>query len=99
MHKIGRVSLRGCLMLAKTGESAVRNMIFVMTALVAIVNSGSFTLEAAADGSPAVRQSKNVRHVCEGPNCGPYAPCGARCPTICPAVTRAFRSMALTGPM
>jgi len=42
-------------MLAKAGESAVRNMMFVMTAVVAIVSSGSFTLEAAADGGPGVR--------------------------------------------
>ena len=85
-------------MLAKAGESAVRNMMFVMTAVVAIVSSGSFTLEAAADGGPGVRQSKNVRHVCEGAKCGPYAPCGARCPTICPGGYSCFPLYGAYGP-
>jgi len=85
-------------MLAKAGESAVRNMMFVMTAIVAVVNSGSFTLEAAADGGPAVQQSKSVRHVCEGPKCGPYAPCGVRCPRICPGGYSCFPLYGAYGP-
>ena len=76
----------------------MRNMMFLMTVALAIVNSGSFTLEAVADGGPAVRQSKNVRHVCEGPKCGPYTPCGARCPTICPGGYSCFPLYGAYGP-
>ena len=73
----------------------MRNAMFVMTAVLAIVN---FTLEAVADGGPAVRESKKVRHVCEGPRCGPYAPCGVRCPTICPGGYSCFPLYGAYGP-
>ena len=52
----------------------MRNMMFVMTAVLAVAHSGGFTLEAADDGGPHERQSKKVRHACQGPKCGPYAP-------------------------
>ena len=76
----------------------MRNMMFVMTAVLAIAHSGSFIREAAADGGPPVRQSKKVRHVCEGRKCGPYAPCGARCPRICPGGYSCFSLYGAYGP-
>ena len=73
----------------------MRNAMFVMTAVLAIVK---FTIEAVADGGPTVRQSKKAQHVCEGPKCGPYAPCGARCPIICPGGYSCFPLYGAYGP-
>ena len=72
----------------------MRNMMLVMTAVLAVALSGGFTLEAVADG----RQSKKVRHVCEGPKCGPYAPCGAPCQRICPGGYSCFPLYGAYGP-
>jgi hypothetical protein len=76
----------------------VRNMKFVMAAVLAIVNSGNFTLEAVADGGPPVRQSMKARIVCGGPRCGPYAPCVARCQSICPGGYSCFPLYGAYGP-
>ena len=62
----------------------MRKAVLTATAAFALVCSGCLTLGAVADQAPAVRHSKNVRHVCQGPHCGPYAPCGARCRIVCP---------------
>jgi hypothetical protein len=40
--------------------------VMCLMTVLAVVNCGCFTLEAAADGGPAVRQSKKVRALCEG---------------------------------
>jgi hypothetical protein len=85
-------------MLAKAQGDAVRNTMLAMTAILAVVSSGGFLLEAVADGAPVVRQSKQVRRICEGPKCGSYAPCGARCQTICPDRYSCFPLYGAYGP-
>jgi hypothetical protein len=51
---------------------------FTLAAVVTLIASGALTQGARADEGPPVRHAKRV-HACHGPNCGPYAPCGARC--------------------
>ena len=53
-------------------------------ALVSFGSLSSLTRDAMADGAPVVRYSKKIRHICLGPHCGPYAPCGVRCRIVCP---------------
>jgi hypothetical protein len=61
----------------------MRKTMLAMTAIVSAVCSDGFLGEAAADGAPVLRHSTLLRRICKGPNCGPYAACGARCQTIC----------------
>jgi hypothetical protein len=62
----------------------MRKLIFFgLMAAVALACSDSFGPPARADEAPAVRH-KRVRQVCTGRDCGPYAPCDARCRIICP---------------
>ena len=62
----------------------MRNIIIAMAAVFALVPSGSLMPDAMADEGPVVHHSKKIRHICLGPHCGPYAPCGVRCRIVCP---------------
>ena len=55
-----------------------------VAAIFVLVSFGGLTREAMADESAVIRHSKKVRQACHGPKCGPYAPCGVRCPIVCP---------------
>ncbi len=55
---------------------------FIAAAMLALAACGLGTPSAKADGLPAVRHAR-VHHVCTGPHCGPYQPCGARCRIAC----------------
>src|SRR5437588_7765350 len=52
--------------------------------VLALVTTGLASAASAADEAPVVRHTKKVKRVCVGPECGPYAPCGARCRPVCP---------------
>jgi hypothetical protein len=56
---------------------------FVVMAAVTLSSSDWVGPAARADEAPAARH-KRVRQACTGPDCGPYAPCGARCRVVCP---------------
>ncbi len=56
---------------------------FVVMAAVALTACDGGGPAARADEAPTMRH-KTVRLACSGPNCGPYAPCGARCRVVCP---------------
>jgi hypothetical protein len=45
---------------------------------------GAINGSANADEGPAVRHARRSAPTCQGPKCGPYAPCGVRCRVICP---------------
>jgi hypothetical protein len=62
----------------------MRKAVLTMTAGFALVSADCIGQVAVADEAPAIRHSKMVRHVCHGPHCGPYAPCGGRCRIVCP---------------
>jgi hypothetical protein len=66
-------------------------------ATVMIVACGGLTADAIAAEGPVVRHGK-ARHVCVGPRCGPYAPCGVRCRTICPDGYSCFPLYGAYGP-
>ncbi len=59
----------------------MRKVILAVTAAFVLAGSGWLTPDAAADGMPVARHK--VRHVCHGPKCGPYTPCGWRCRIVC----------------
>ena len=62
----------------------MRKTVLTMTAVLALVSTGGLTPGAVADETTAIRHSKKVGHVCQGPHCGPYTPCGVRCRIVCP---------------
>jgi hypothetical protein len=62
----------------------MRKIVLTIAAVFALVSSGSLMPSAMADEAPVVRHSKRLHHICLGPRCGPYAPCGARCRVVCP---------------
>jgi hypothetical protein len=62
----------------------MRKAVLTMTAVFALVCTGCLSQVAIADEAPAIRNSKKVGHVCQGPHCGPYTPCGVRCRIVCP---------------
>ena len=55
-----------------------------IAAVFALIFSASLMPGAIADEAAVVRHSKKIRHICHGPRCGPYAPCGVRCRIVCP---------------
>jgi hypothetical protein len=59
----------------------MRRMLAMLAAILVIIGT-SFT--SAADEAVPMRHTKKVKRVCVGPKCGPYAPCGVRCRTVCP---------------
>ena len=61
----------------------MRGLIFVGMMAVALSSSEWAAPVARADEAPVVRHRK-ARPACIGRECGPYAPCGARCRIICP---------------
>ena len=62
----------------------MRKTLYTLVAVLALAASGCLTQRALADGIRGVRHGKVVRHVCRGPQCGPYAPCGVQCWRPCP---------------
>jgi hypothetical protein len=58
----------------------MRNTMFTLAAMLALGSSGCLTQGALADEPPPVRHAKKA---CQGPHCGPYKPCGARCRVVC----------------
>jgi len=62
----------------------MRKIALTVATVSALVSTGSLTPEATADEAPVVRHSNKLRHICRGPHCGPYAPCGVRCRVVCP---------------
>ena len=81
----------------RTGRD-MRKAVLTMTAVFALVCSGCLLPGAVADEAPAIRLSKNVR-VCHGPHCGPFAPCGVRCPIVCPDRYPCFPLYGAYGPI
>ena len=77
----------------------MRNMMFVMTAVLAVAHSGSFTFEAAADGGPPCVKARKCDMFVRVRNAGLTRHVGRDASASVRADTRAFRSMALTGPM
>ena len=57
--------------------------IVLATAAIFAVSSG-LTPRVMASEAPIVRYSRNIRHICHGPHCGPHTPCGVRCRVVCP---------------
>jgi len=57
--------------------------IVLTTAAIFAVSSG-LAPRVMAGEAPIVRYSRNIRHICPGPHCGPYTPCGVRCHVVCP---------------
>ena len=49
--------------------------VIVVAATIAVAISWVGASSALADEGPRVHRTK-VRHVCHGPRCGPYMPCG-----------------------
>jgi hypothetical protein len=76
----------------------MRKTILALVAVLALAASGCLTRAAMADGMPVVRHSKVVHHVCRGPHCGPYAPCGAPCRMVCPDSYSCFPLYGAYGP-
>ena len=62
----------------------MRKIALTVATVSALVSTGSLMPEATADEAPVVHHSNKMRHICRGPNCGPYAPCGVRCRIVCP---------------
>ena len=62
----------------------MRKIVLIIAAVFALVSSGFLMPSAMADEAPVIRHSKRHHHICLGPRCGPYAPCGVRCRVVCP---------------
>jgi hypothetical protein len=61
----------------------MRKLIFFVVMVAITLSSSDWVGPAVrADEAPAVRH-KRVRQACTGSDCGPYAPCGARCRVVC----------------
>jgi hypothetical protein len=64
--------------------------IFVMMSIFAFIICNGLSQVARADGVPIIRQTKKVRPACQGPKCGPYAPCEAGCRVVCPDISSCY---------
>jgi hypothetical protein len=78
------------------GADMIRKVLLA-TAAVMIVACGSVAPDAMAADGLVVRHSR-IRHVCVGPKCGPFAPCGAHCRRICPGGYSCFSLYGAYGP-
>jgi hypothetical protein len=67
---------------ARAGQVMHRIILFIVTVAVGLTSSEGAGPPARADELPVVRHK--VVRACNGPLCGPYAPCGARCRVSCP---------------
>jgi hypothetical protein len=77
----------------------MRKRILAVMSGLALISSGCLMGGAIADEAPVVR-SKNVRARCQGPYCGPYAPCvGGRCRVACPPYSPCFPLYGAYGPI
>jgi hypothetical protein len=61
----------------------MHKLVFLVVMAAVALSSSDWGLAARADEGSAVAH-KRARRVCTGPDCGPYAPCGARCRVVCP---------------
>jgi hypothetical protein len=75
----------------------MRGMMLTLLAVLSLAAFGSGIAGALADEGPA-RSHKGVRHVCRGPQCGPYLPCGVRCRRVCPDRYSCFPLYGAYGP-
>jgi hypothetical protein len=76
----------------------MRKSMLAIAAAAVLMSSGCLVPPAMADEAPVARHSKKVRAACQGPHCGPYVECGARCRVICPDGYSCFPLYGAYGP-
>jgi len=72
--------------------------VIILAATFAVAVGWVGASSAIADEGPRVHPAKHVRHVCHGPRCGPYMPCGVRCRPRCPSPYSCYSLYGAYGP-
>jgi hypothetical protein len=68
----------------------MRKIILVMMSVFALIVCDGLSQGVPADGFSTIRHTKKVRLFCQGPKCGPYAPCEAGCRVVCPDISSCY---------